>query len=1802
MSNAYEQDVILDADGQPIFAALDRVQRQVEAINRDVVATSKALGVQLTNMGTMLENQSRAAQQRMSQIQSLAKANNFAGFQVQNTDQRRRLGQLTTQVTEYGRGLETASNSVEAFQTRLNRLNDTIAERGRLGRGETLTQTRQRKALEEQKRAVIELDRAMENLQRRASRTSLTGADRGQAQLLADRLTSSRAGLFSALQDPSRRSFLPEIERVRRASRAMDDFYVDIRGKQAQRLTDERATARAIERAEISSLDSRAKQEEQMWAQRERAHTSRVKKANDIERAYARDENKRLSDRDRQMEAMWSAEEKSLQRRLSKRVQLSEAEKLGMDEAARQNFGGLDAQQAARLQRQQNAAQLDDMKAASVARAKELRDVAAVNSARAQSAMRLNELRAARRAATNPQDHDYLTRQIKGEQAYTAALRQRRTELERIARAEARAQGVGAAGGAGRGRDQGSPISNIMTPGYMGAAVARTGVYGAGAMAVYAAFDTIRGGFQYVTELEDGLAKLQAIADATDGQMVQLKTSILDVADSSRFSTVELVKISQNLAQAGVSASQMKDALESVVNLANASGSTPDEAVNLVTAALGAFQLQASEAARVADLMVTALNRTRLTVAQAGAAIQYVGATAYEQNIALDELLASAAAMAQAGIKSGSTIGTGMRQFLVDLQSPSKKLQEQFESLNLSTEELDVTTRGLPAVLDSLNNAGFGAAQAYEGLETRAAAAYLVLRNNTGLIDELRLQMAETGGATEANATAMESFSAQWQRFKNIVGESSEDQFKPITDGLRDIFKGLSDFKEANEQIYADTGQTPLQRFGNDLLTIRDNTGEVTYAFGDAVQGWEDGVNRWLMGSQYVVHETEDLETQIAVLSERIAEHTGKVVELEKEYQRLLVQEDSLRNNHDRMDAEMASLTSRFQELGLYLDDTKSQYDSLTDAVWSYINATQEALASDLAIRGNQLANQRKNYTDIRGQASTRLIPFENDSRLTQEEQILLRELRSGRSAQGEKVDLNRYRYIARRLSGAGSREDILGTSLGDAISNLVDAMGNVSSTMQAEGITRRQQESALAAGTPEGVQVRAQVEQIEALITQGRAERGDVRAATVREARDILREAQEGLDSYTPTSDQVRFFRSQRAELDSLDQALTALVTPTASERERAERDRREAERRGREDRPISFISPTAGGNISSRMGPRWGRQHKGIDIAVPVGTPVVVTADGVVKKVDYDKDGYGNYVVVDHGGETETRYAHLSDRSVVEGQIVKQGETLGLSGGARGAPGAGNSRGPHLHYEVRQKGVAVDPTKSTYLANPNVTEDAERYEQQAERARQRYQKALDSREVKLSEGALKLAIDNAAQATTSQAFSTAIAEAESALATLEDRLSQQAANELQAQGLGPLDPEYHLRLMQLEEDVQQRGEEYRQKVVDAIFENVENAFAAAELATATILREYDLAVRRAEARVSGLGYASMEGQVPDYMRQLAERRVAEGQESRDRARLSALPGQIGAQESALADAERRLALMQRTDQAYENQAQKVRELRDAIRELRDEQETLAIALSMADEMPKTLGEGLEKAIEAYREYHDLNRTLQEEVIFNMGGILENVHSQVNTFFTDIYTGSKSVLAAFGDMVLGIFRYLQQLAAQFVANQVFKVLLNLLGAAAGTQVTSGGLTADVGSGLPSGFTGPASYFGGKAEGGLHNPIRRFGGGKVESGVRAYDSTLALLARDEWVVNRSAAESVGDEFMSDLNRRGAQAVRDFGGAPTNLFQSPKQEANIYVVAPEQKPSIGPNDVLVVMRDDMLNGESRKLIKSISQGA
>ena len=189
---------------------------------------------------------------------------------------------------------------------------------------------------------------------------------------------------------------------------------------------------------------------------------------------------------------------------------------------------------------------------------------------------------------------------------------------------------------------------------------------------------------------------------------------------------------------------------------------------------------------------------------------------------------------------------------------------------------------------------------------------------------------------------------------------------------------------------------------------------------------------------------------------------------------------------------------------------------------------------------------------------------------------------------------------------------------------------------------------------------------------------------------------AQERRNLVAVADAQRRNVASQVAQIEDLSATEEAQLEALIVERQREIEAEREAARRaagivGSESAPGQLAWPVSG-TITSPFGMRpnpfgGGLEfHQGLDIAAPMGTTVTAAASGTVISAGW-YGGYGNYILIDHGGGMSTGYGHLSQIFVSNGQQVQKGQAIGAVGST------GMSTGPHLHFEVRIGGKPTDP-----------------------------------------------------------------------------------------------------------------------------------------------------------------------------------------------------------------------------------------------------------------------------------------------------------------------------------------------------------------------------------------------------------------------------------------------------------------------------------------------------------------------------
>lgn len=333
---------------------------------------------------------------------------------------------------------------------------------------------------------------------------------------------------------------------------------------------------------------------------------------------------------------------------------------------------------------------------------------------------------------------------------------------------------------------------------------ANTMIVQAGLMANYQVLGGLQsllsGAASSAIEFDKALKQVQAVSAATRNEMVDLRQSLIEVAQSSRFSAAEVAQASVLLAQAGLSVKEIQQTMAATISLATASGSELKKSVDVMTSVLSVFDMGADKSTDVANKLTAALNMSKLDIDKMALGLQYAGNAAADAGVTFDELVSTLSAMANAGIRSGSTLGTGTRQLFVELQKPSENFKRVLDRLGIGMSQIDIKAQGFEGVLRNLQEQGFTTGDAFQSFQIRAASSFAALSNNINVFHDMQDAIEGTNAAMEANEIQMESLAVQYDHLKSNLGIVAAEGFAPVLAATRDTVKMLAHFFEGAEK------------------------------------------------------------------------------------------------------------------------------------------------------------------------------------------------------------------------------------------------------------------------------------------------------------------------------------------------------------------------------------------------------------------------------------------------------------------------------------------------------------------------------------------------------------------------------------------------------------------------------------------------------------------------------------------------------------------------------------------------------------------------------------------------------------------------------------------------------------------------------------------------------------------------------------------------------------------------------------------------------------------------------------------
>lgn len=262
-------------------------------------------------------------------------------------------------------------------------------------------------------------------------------------------------------------------------------------------------------------------------------------------------------------------------------------------------------------------------------------------------------------------------------------------------------------------------------------------------------------------DFEAQMSRVKGISGATGDEFEDLKEKALELGASTSKSASEIAIGFEDMAAMGFNATQIMEAMPGVIAAAEASGSDLAKTSGIVAAALNAFQMEASDATKVADILAMTANISAASIDDMGYALKYVGPVANSLGISLEEVSAAIGIMTNAGL-DGSSAGTSLRAALLALNNPAKEQEKMMKNLGFSMRDNNGKAKSLSDIFGDLTEATKDMTQAEKVatiaklVGTEAASGMIaVMEGGQDKLDEFTKSLKNSGGASKEAAGIM---------------------------------------------------------------------------------------------------------------------------------------------------------------------------------------------------------------------------------------------------------------------------------------------------------------------------------------------------------------------------------------------------------------------------------------------------------------------------------------------------------------------------------------------------------------------------------------------------------------------------------------------------------------------------------------------------------------------------------------------------------------------------------------------------------------------------------------------------------------------------------------------------------------------------------------------------------------------------------------------------------------------------------------------------------------------------------------
>lgn len=1351
-------------------------------------------------------------------------------------------------------------------------------------------------------------------------------------------------------------------------------------------------------------------------------------------------------------------------------------------------------------------------------------------------------------------------------------------------------------------------------------------------MANYTIINTITGSLRAAIstsiELEAAFRNVQAVTGTTNTEMRSLEGTIKTVAASSKFTSLEVANAALTLGQAGLSAKQVGEALGAVVMLASAAGTSIAQAVDLVTSIIGVFDKRATDVEDIANKVTQAANASKVSVEKLALGFQYAGNTAAQMGITFEETTAAMAAMSNAGIKNGSTMGTGLRSFLTELQKPSEAFIETLRRIGLSVGDLDVKTYGLIGVTKRLREAGFTANDAMKSFDIRSASAFNAMVGNPEEMERQYRLLLQTTAGVEANEIQMDSLKSQSARLTTSLGNLASAGLEPLSKLLAMVAGGLAtvtQFMSENRVMTGVLGTAiaaliaggfagylssvvvglrgllpvlTVTSLGVNGLTAAFTGLSFSMGFGLVIAGLTAAFAAYQFVTGSTAAELDRLKAAASEAKGALEEKSGTVSSLEKKIESLNYRQSTLTEGSDALKTAAMEVTSQFGHLGFQADQNNLTFETMISKLKNLKSAMEEVRRQELL--NAQSANQNlftAQTTDLQKSVGS----FAGNNWQASRQIKGLADLPKGKNAPFTKEDsavlLAALSEISQgnldNLSNVGSANLILNRVINDQkvkdqpylpyLKKLSEEMTDISkknlarlttgAAMEETAQTLKKTDSWRAFnnsgsfGTNKNGSKMTWEEYRDTQIRPGALANKAVTSDSVKNADGSINQAALFTEMKAQFKAGQEFYKKELERANSLKDPLAATELRT--------RVKQAEENLKGELLQQATVTQSAASREFEDARDLQDKVQKGARQKGDKAAQIRAIEEKARLEIEYEtraKFDENEIYKIRRGIERKRD----QDIENVQGKLTRDGNpTLREAGRVSLAKATAAER---------QSQAAMDSTKSVAsmedldkaldeaIAKQFEAEKFRLEAAAAKHANERTKKGYDAELGELNYEEEKKSIADSTQAKLVSLRNNFISLYESASKRLDktSKYIEETKTKITDTKLTGEDRVYEAQMVPRELDLNLKYNT-PSEVSLSVRQEVVRRRNMAELDSIKIELEEN-------QKLLSMYGSETQGYLSELRKafEQAQLKVTE----KEKALADAAPGQ---REKIKAE----LGVVRRNRDTAFGEYRDAKNNRNKLRadsfNLMEREADFKQNLPMED----TLENYGRKLDEVFGKYKTNVAQMDLVGVFGKGmaDTMGNFTNQLANMFMEVSSGTKTTKEAFRDLSIGVIKSILGIITQMLAMKAVQAGMNFFGFSMPVAAATGG------------------YFP-KTGGGIERVKKMASGGPITGGIRGKDSVPVMAMPGEFMLNKRAVDAVGTDFLHGLNAASNSVVSQSQPRPPAKNSEASGVVNVYVVTPDQKPEgMGPRDVIVAVSDDIMRGGSiKKLIKQVQTGA